>query len=446
MPTVPPVNRPLRITLVSPHLPPTHLGGVEVYTQALMGAFARAGHGVTGVAVERIASGIEACDAATDEAGGVTSHRLTLTLAGDRSFPLLTSHAPAQAWFDAHLRRDRPDVVHVQSGYLLGAPALAAARDAGVPAVLTLHDYWFGCPRVTLRHPDGGICTGAERASKCGWCLSADKRRYQTLNRVLGDRLDRDRDRSTIWAMAVGGPTDAVARRQVELRELLGSAARVLAPTRFVAAQVASATGYSVERIALSRYGMPSIVVPDAEPSTSLRLAFIGQLAPHKGVHLAIDAVRALAGRDVTLDIHGPLTPYPHYVKDLRARAADDPRVRFHGPYDRARLPAIFAAADVVVVPSLWHEVAAIVIQEAQAAGRPVVATRYGGSPELITDDVDGLLFDAERPHDLTRVIARLLDESGLLERLRGAAPSPRHIDDEVQALLATYRDLVGGR
>ena len=75
-------------------------------------------------------------------------------------FHLLYDHPPTEAWFEQHLRASRPDVMHVQSGYLLGAPALAAARRTGTPVVLTLHDYWFACPRVTLLHPSGEICSG----------------------------------------------------------------------------------------------------------------------------------------------------------------------------------------------------------------------------------------------------------------------------------------------
>lgn len=438
-------SSPLRIVLVSPHLPPTHVGGVEVYTQYLLRAFAAAGHTVDGVAVERIAPGsAPRCDVETETSGEARTHRLTLTLPPSQSFPLLTTHAPAEAWLESHCRAFRPDVVHVQSGYLLGGPALTVARRLGIPAVVTLHDYWFACPRVTLRHPDGGLCSGAERPSKCAWCLTADKRRYRAINRLAGGRLDAGQDRSTLWALTVGGPTVDVERRQRLLRELLRSAALVMAPTRFVASQVAAGTGYPLDGIRLSRYGMPPMPVARLRRGATLRLAFIGQLAPHKGVHLAIDAVRALADRDLSLTIHGPLEPYPDYVAALRARAGDDPRIVFQGPYQRAALPAIFAATDVVVVPSLWHEVAAIVIQEAQMAGIPVVASTLGGSPELITHDVDGLLFDAARPDDLTRQLARLVDETGLQARLQAAAPAPRTIDDEAQALLAAYQDVVG--
>ncbi len=432
----------LHVVVVAPHLPPNYVGGVEVYSQYLMRALAARGHRVQGVGVEQVASGAaEDCAATEDGADGYPTHRLTLALPRSRPFPLLGAHAPAEAWFHQLLSTTRPDVLHVQSGYLLGAPALAAARRTGTPAVLTLHDYWFACPRVTLRHPDGTVCTGAERPAKCAWCLTADQRRHRLLDRVSGGALTTGQDRSAIWRLAMGGPEAAIVERQATLRDLLRVPAAVLAPTAFVAAQVAGA-GYPLERIRLSRYGMPPQRPRQSRRAASLRLAFIGQLAPHKGVHLLIDAVRALTGRDVSLAIHGPLTPYPDYVTQLKAMAGDDPRITFHGPYRRDALPDLFDTTDVVVVPSVWHEVAAIVIQEAQMAGVPVLASNLGGSPELIADDRDGLLFDPARPGDLARQIARLLDDPDLWPRLAVAAPRPRTIDQEVEALLALYAEV----
>jgi glycosyltransferase involved in cell wall biosynthesis len=433
----------MHVLLVSPHLPPDHVGGVEVYSHDLLRAVAARGHRVQAAAVEHVASGDDACSAVTDDRNGYPTHRLTLSLDPSRPFPLLAEHPPADAWFERLLRETAPDVVHVQSGYLLGAPAMAAARRAGIPVVLTVHDYWFACPRITLRHPDGAICSGPERPAKCAWCLTADQRRHALLDRVSGGALSRAQDRSRLWRMAIGGPVAAVEHRQQVLTGLLQSAAVVLAPTRFVAAQVAAGTGYPLERIVVARLGIPPSQRVAVARGDGLRLMFIGQVAPHKGIHLAVEAVRALESRPVTLDVYGPLDPHPDYVSRLRALAAGDPRIAFHGSYRRDQLPKLFAAADVVVVPSVWHEVLGLVVLEANAAGIPVIASRLGGLPEAVSDEVDGLLFDPARPRDLARQIERLLDEPGLLERLKAALPRPRTVDDEVDALLARYASLV---
>jgi glycosyltransferase involved in cell wall biosynthesis len=432
----------MHVLVVSPHLPPNFFGGVEVYSDGLVRALRARGRLAEAVAVEHIAQGpADGCEAVTNVDSGYPTHRLALTIAHGRSFPLLSRHKPAEDWFEAHLNATRPEVVHVQSGYLLGAAALLAARRAGVPTVLTLHDYWFACPRVTLQHPSGEICSGPERPSKCAWCLSSDRRRYQLIDRLTGNALSRNKDRSRFWQVLVGGSSGPIVERQSLFKSLLESADVVLAPTRFVANQVAS-IGFPPDRIRESRCGMPPLTRRGPRAIDTLRLSFIGQVAPHKGVHLLVEAVRSLAGRPIALNIHGPLTPYPDYVRHLRQIAGQDPRITFRGPYQREALPGLFAESDVLVAPSVWHEVAALVIQEAQASGVPVIVSRLGGSPELVTDNVDGLHFDPAAPGELAARIVRLLDEPGLLARLAAAAPRPRTIDDEVDALLAIYESV----
>lgn len=432
--------RSLHVVVVAPHLPPRHVGGVEVYAQSQLAALASLGHTVQGVAVEAVLRGeAGACTADDDHAAGYPTHRLQLTLPSTQPFPMLCDHAAAEDWLYAFFNRTRPDVVHLHSGYLLGAPVLAAARRAATPVVLTIHDYWFTCPRITLLHPDGRLCSGPERPAKCAWCLTADQRRHRLLDRVTGGAVSRGQDRSWLWRLLMSGPESAVAGRKARLLALVETAAAVLAPTRFVADRL-GALGYPVERIQLSRYGLPPQPRPARRPSDTLRLAFIGQLAPHKGVHLLIDAVRTLAGRPVSLAVHGPLTPHPSYVAQLQARAAGDPRITFHGPYRREALPDLLAASDVVVVPSVWHEVAALVIQEAQLAALPVLSSNLGGSPELVADEQDGLLFDPWRPGDLVRQITRLLDEPGLLPALTAGASRRRPLHDELETLVGLYR------
>jgi len=82
------------------------------------------------------------------------------------------------------------------------------------------------------------------------------------------------------------------------------------------------------------------------------------------------------------------------------------------------------------------------VIQEAQAAHVPVLASRLGGMRELVTDEHDGLLFEPGNPQDLARQLRRLFAEPTLLERLRPDGTSVRTEDDEMRELSAHYQRL----
>jgi glycosyltransferase involved in cell wall biosynthesis len=107
---------------------------------------------------------------------------------------------------------------------------------------------------------------------------------------------------------------------------------------------------------------------------------------------------------------------------------------------------ALYAAADVVVVPSVVPDSLSRVILEAMTAGRPVVGTQVGGTPELVVDGVTGLLVKPNDPPGLARAIERLLLDEPLRLTLGGKAR--RHVEERfdpdrsVDRLLALYREV----
>jgi len=100
--------------------------------------------------------------------------------------------------------------------------------------------------------------------------------------------------------------------------------------------------------------------------------------------------------------------------------------VRFTGL--RSDVDRIMAAADVVAVPSTWQEPAGLVVIEAMATARPVVATRVGGIPEYLEEGATGILVEPRKPDQLARALLRLLNspkertEMGIAGRRRAEA------------------------
>src|SRR6185503_20318680 len=79
----------------------------------------------------------------------------------------------------------RPDLVHFTSGYTLSASVIGSVKRLGYPLLITLTDFWFLCPRVTLRRWDGAICDGRTTAWECLRCLLGDARAYRWPAAVL---------------------------------------------------------------------------------------------------------------------------------------------------------------------------------------------------------------------------------------------------------------------
>jgi glycosyltransferase involved in cell wall biosynthesis len=220
------------------------------------------------------------------------------------------------------------------------------------------------------------------------------------------------------------------------LASVLPGIDRVIAPTAF-GAERARDSGLPMPEVQVTPLGVTTHARPRA-PGPRRRVAFVGTLAPHKGVHVLIDAFRGLPDADLRLDLHGSLTVAPAYVHDLRRRAEGDARIHFHGPFSEPEQPRIFASFDVLVLPSLWWETTGLVLLEALAEGRVVIASRTGGIPEVV--GANGRLVS---PGDVAALREALEDvTSG--RSLAGAGPAPAipTADEGAAALVALYASL----
>jgi glycosyltransferase involved in cell wall biosynthesis len=114
----------------------------------------------------------------------------------------------------------------------------------------------------------------------------------------------------------------------------------------------------------------------------------------------------------------------------------------------RDDVPALLAAADVVVVPSRW-EARALIVQEAMRAGRPIVASRVGGIPDLTGVDAAILVPPGDADQLATAVLAVLDDRdlaAGLSASARARARTLPTPADAVTAVVAVYQGLAGQR
>jgi glycosyltransferase involved in cell wall biosynthesis len=109
-------------------------------------------------------------------------------------------------------------------------------------------------------------------------------------------------------------------------------------------------------------------------------LVGVGALLPRKGHDLAIAALAQLPGATLLIAGDGPDRPR---LERLAQEAGVADRVRLLGPQPHAALPALFAAADAMVLPTVSEGLANVWV-EALACGTPVVTTDVGGAPEVI--------------------------------------------------------------
>jgi glycosyltransferase involved in cell wall biosynthesis len=229
--------------------------------------------------------------------------------------------------------------------------------------------------------------------------------------------------------------------RDAELR----GAAHVLTPSGYLRS-LAVSWGVAPERVTVLPNPIPR--PPELAPRAELRetlgferptVVFAGRLAPQKSLDVALAALAATDGVDFVLAGDGDeRASLERTVRELGLGE----RVRFLGPQPRTRVLELFAAADASVLTSSWENFPHTVV-EALAVGTPVLATATGGVAEIVRDGENGLLVPPGDAAAFAAALQRFLGDTGLQERLRGAAaPSverfaPEQVLPQLEAILA---------
>ena len=172
-----------------------------------------------------------------------------------------------------------------------------------------------------------------------------------------------------------------------------------------------------------------------------MRLLYVGGLAPNKGVHVVLQALHAVHGA-VQLEIIGDDTAHPGYIAQLHALAGAN--VEFRGAQEHRAVWSSLKNADVLVVPSLWHETYCFTAREGIAAGVPVIASAMGALTELIDSGRNGLLLAPGDVAAWRAAIQRLIDDRQQIDQWRRAQQPVETFDAHVDQIQALYRGIVG--
>jgi glycosyltransferase involved in cell wall biosynthesis len=275
------------------------------------------------------------------------------------------------------------DVVHVHNLFPSLSPAVLRGM-GDVPVVVTLHNYRFVClPATFLR--DGRTCEDC--LGRAPW-PGVVHRCYR---------------RSFAGSAALA--TSLVVHRGVGS---FARPARWLAVSDFVRRKYVEA-GWDDRRLTVKHnFAWPTT----RRDGPGEGFLYAGRLSPEKGVAELVRAWRSVSA---------PLTVVGDGPERDRLEAAAPANVVFTGAQSREEVAAAVRRSRAVVVPSTCYEGQPRIVLEAMAAGVPVVATRIGGLPELVTDGVDGRLVDVGADAGW-RDAADLLGDAATSQRMGEAA------------------------
>jgi glycosyltransferase involved in cell wall biosynthesis len=310
-----------------------------------------------------------------------------------------------------------PDVVHLNNAYPSLGPAVhLAARNKGVPLVMTVHNY-------RLRCPNGLMFT---EGKPCRRCLGGNNANA-VIHKCFPSR-----------AQAAGYATALWVHRFV--MRLERDVSLFITPSDYMHSELES-WGIERDRLVTIR-NFTDIAAPE-RPAPGGYGLYVGRLSSEKGLGVLFRALRRLGDPEFLIAGTGP------HEEALRreAAAAGLTRTTFLGRVDRKRVADLLASARYLAIPSTWEENAPLAALEALTFGVPLVVTDKGGLPELVSGGA-GVVCPAGDEVGLADAIRRVAtggrDYDAMSARARDVALSQLTPQAHREALEQAYSRLVG--
>lgn len=281
------------------------------------------------------------------------------------------------------LHKEHPDIINVHNLYPFISPAaLFTCKSAGIPIVMTVHNYRLMCPTgLFLR--DGRPCEHCLHHGDEWGCVryNCEKNFFKSLGYAL---------------------RGYVARKMGAYQKNVD---RFVCLTAFQKNKLIEA-GFTAEKITVIPNSIPAIHA--YSPVQGEYIGYVGRLSEEKGWDLLVE----IAGRNPNLRIEiasgtPPVTGLPK-------------NIRFRGHLDQFGLIEFYRNARFLVIPSRCYEGFPLVALEAMAMGKPVIAPNHGGFAEIIGrgPDAIGWLFRPNDSLDLEASILKLWEDENLVQYL----------------------------
>lgn len=343
---------------------------------------------------------------------------------------------------DAQLRKliakFQPDVAHIGHLNHLSTGIVEVLKEAQVPIVYTLHDFWLMCPRGQFLQRNFGqgmlhqLCSGQEDRKCAKSCYS-----------MYFDRSGLPSPDEDTW-------TNWVSRRMDVTRSVRDQVDLFIAPSKHIMTRFTEAFDVPSDKIRYLDYGFPTHYLQPSEnpiPSPVFRFGYIGTHIPAKGINLLIEAFKRL---EIPSELYIWGAKDQQATRALKALTVGNENIHFMGGYVNQNLAdEVFSRVDCIVVPSIWTENSPLVIHEAQACHIPVITANTGGMAEYVEHKKNGLLFNHRESSSLAEEMLwavshpdemKAFGRRGYLYSEDGSIPN---VKDHCKELVSIYQSLI---
>jgi glycosyltransferase involved in cell wall biosynthesis len=168
--------------------------------------------------------------------------------------------------------------------------------------------------------------------------------------------------------------------------------------------------------------GLPPIGVRPNFSAITLRLVYVGQIEPHKGLMTLLAAMNQTKNQHSLTVIGDDTTAYAASCRNYIEQCGLLEAVSFTGKLPQAGVYQMLLECHILIVPSEWEEPYAIVPLQGKYCGLVTIVSNTGGSSEGIVDGEDGFLFERANSLELAEILGRLHRDRELCERVSATA------------------------
>jgi glycosyltransferase involved in cell wall biosynthesis len=378
---------------------PPVLGGLERHVKDLSEALAARGHEVAVITLRQGGWGKEMLE--FEELNGVRIYRIRGTVSrAERLLFIDERRSYAPPFPDPELAlsirriltREKPQIVHAHNW--LSFSYLPLKRWSKAKMVVTLHEFGLSCGKWTLIH-NGTFCSGPE-AAKCRRCLIDHYGLAKGMVTYTGQAIMR-RTQNRLVDMYL-----PVSQSVADGSQLTGSGLPFEVVPNFIPDEAVAST--------------PDIEAKLAQLPKQPYMLFVGSFSRQKGMDVLLEAYRGLETTVPLVMIGYELSDFPLSKLDIPAN------VHILKNLPNEVVMEAWRRSSIGIVPSNWHEPSPTVVMEAMAMGKPVIATRVGGIPDIVADGESGLLVPPGDVMALRQAMKYLVEHPEVCQKMSEVA------------------------
>jgi glycosyltransferase involved in cell wall biosynthesis len=371
-----------------------------------------------------------------------------------------------------------PDVIHINEIIGFSTNIINIAKSKNIKVIVTVHEYWWLCPKRVMVDFNRKICPGPNDLKKCTHCISlvskgydSSKRKKSYLIRNQFPRLYKllssikqklkKKDIQKLESLNFGkekvpSAVNQVLKEQLSKRlnnniQLLNRCDKIIGVSKDVKDHLVK-YGVNSDIIIVQHIGSAiaekTIIHQKKVQKNKIIIGFIGGVSYYKGVHQLVEAFISMPDeykRKSKLEIFGNYNVnYKDSIgKNILEGETYPEKVKFYGRYVSTDIPEITNKIDIAVLPSLCADTAPQTIFESFSSQLPLIVPNVGGFPDFITHKENGLIYEASNVKSLREALMYVIDHPDKIEEMRANIPEMKTISSNTKELIKLYNEVI---